>query len=144
MVDDRELRKEQPSYTVDTLEDLRAELPSEPSCLLVGTDAFADFASWHRWEAILELAHLALVQRPGVALPEAGTLAGVLAERRTENVEDLLTALAGRIAVCEVTQLDISATAIRSLVAAGRSARYLLPAAVWEYIKRNRLYQWDR
>ncbi len=142
VADDRELRRGGPSYTYDTLCGLREELGwTLPLCLLLGADAFAEFSTWHRPADILDLAHLLVMQRPGSRPPADPTLARWIAERATDQPTELRTAPGGRIIFQRVTQLDITATAIRAAVSGDRSARYLLPEAVREYIRKQRLYR---
>ena len=141
--DDRELRRDGPSYSVDTLAELRLEIGTEaPLVFCVGADAFGGFAEWHRYQHIFELAHLLILTRPGakgrVAWPEALRLQAV---DRRGSIADLRGAAAGRIAELAVTPLSISATAVRALVAAGRDPRFLVPDAVADYIARERLYR---
>ncbi|MDJ0738313.1 MAG: nicotinate-nucleotide adenylyltransferase [Gammaproteobacteria bacterium] len=137
-VDDRELRRDGPSYTVDTLRSLRDELPDTPLCLLLGEDAFAGFPAWHAPDEILALASIAVLQRPGHALPDDPAVQRLLAERR---VEDPGSARAGQIVVCPVTQLEIAARDIRARVAAGRRIDFLVPPAVAALIAGHRLYR---
>jgi nicotinate-nucleotide adenylyltransferase len=131
-LDLRELERDGPSYTVDTLRDLRAEHGDRPLVLLMGADAFAGLAQWHQWRELFGLAHIGVLSRPEVTPELPGELAGLLAERRTESLDALRDVPAGRIAELAVTPLAISATRIRSLLAAGRLPRYLLPAALLE------------
>ncbi len=140
-VDNRELRREGPSYTVDTLHTFRSELGDVPLCLIVGMDAFAGLASWHAWERLPELAHLVVTHRPGASIPTEGPIATLLARCGSKEPEDLARQPAGCIHVLAITQLDISATDIRQRVAAGHSPRYLLPDSVHDYIRRHGLYQ---
>jgi len=126
-----------------TRTELRAELGVDaPLVLCVGADAFAGFATWHRYEHIFELAHLLVLTRPGaadrVAWPEALRAQAVA---RRGVLAQLRESPAGRIAELAVTPLAISATAVRTLVAAGRDPRFLVPDAVAEYIDRLGLYQ---
>lgn len=137
--DDRELRRDGPSWTVDTLAELRAEFPGRPLCLVVGMDAFLGLEQWHRWEEILELAHLLVAHRPGWAAPAEGVLGALLRERRAEG-KALAATPAGRIAVCAVTQLEISSSAIRELVRAGREPRYLVPDPVCRLLAASGCY----
>lgn len=145
-VDGREIEKAAPSYTVETLAGLRAEFgPERPLVLLLGADAFLGLASWHRWEQLFELAHIAVAQRPGYAMESWATgmpleLRQAWKARLTEETHDIHTAPAGRIIVRETTRLDISATRIRHMAASGRNPRYLLPDAVLDYIRLNHLY----
>jgi nicotinate-nucleotide adenylyltransferase len=130
ILDDRELRREGPSYSVDTLLDLRAEHAHRSLCLIVGMDAFLSLPQWHQWREILQLAHLVVAHRPGWRAPDTGTLGELLAERGTHRADDLHEARAGRVYVRAVTQLEISSSAIRELVRAGRDPRYLMPDPV--------------
>jgi len=141
LVDDCELRRERPSYTVETLEALRAELGAEATLfLIVGWDAFCGLPGWHRWESLLELASLVVLQRPeqDQELPEV--LKDLLAARSVGDAS-ALTATCGEILCLAQTPLAISATHIRSLISAGRSPRFLLPDSVLGYIETNGLYR---
>ena len=144
-VDSAEVEALEPSYTVLTLERLRRELgPAQPLVLLVGADAFAGLASWHRWQEIFSLAHVAVSHRPGfpvsaASLPEA--LAAEYTRRRLLEVADLRQAPAGGVVSFAMTQLAISATQIRKLLANGLSARYLLPDSVLDYISSHSLHK---
>jgi nicotinate-nucleotide adenylyltransferase len=139
-VDPREVRRAGRSYTLETLGELRRELPDATLCLCVGGDAFNAFLTWHRPLEILELAHLVIMQRPATATPADPHLRALLQQRRCPSPRDLRRSPAGRILLQPVTQLDISATAIRALLAAGRSPRFLLPEPVLEIIEREGLY----
>jgi nicotinate-nucleotide adenylyltransferase len=139
-VDDRELRREGPSYTVDTLHSLRAQYPEHRLCLLLGMDAFAGLAGWHRWRELLELAHIGVAQRPGAGLPLEGEPARLLETRRASSIWALQEAPAGSIFVSEVPALDISASRIRRLLASGRSPRYLVPDATLDIILEDGIY----
>jgi len=141
VVDDRELRRDGPSYTVTTLRELRAEAPARPLCLIVGMDAFLGLPQWHEWRALVELAHLVVAHRPGWSAPGEGPLGELLAQRRTDRVADLHATPAGRVHVRAVTQLEISSSAVRELIVAGSDPRYLLPDAVRAIIRDTGCYQ---
>lgn len=117
---DIEVRREGLSYTVDTLRALRAARPEDTLVLVLGSDAYAELDTWHQPEAILEACEIAVVARPGAALPAA-------AQRRIHHIEG--------------PTLPISSTAIRQRVAEGRSIRYLVPEGVADYIEKRRLYR---
>lgn len=146
VLDECEIAKPGPSYSVDTLSVLRAELPeATPLVLFMGGDAFLGLNTWHRWQRLTELAHLAVAHRPGFslatwedALPEE--LRTLLSTHRCELAGELLEKPAGRILLHSVTQLDISASQIRARALRGKSLRYLLPDAVIAYIQENHLY----
>jgi len=131
----------EPSYTLHTLESLRAERGTvEPICVLVGGDAFAEFLTWHRPHDILGLAHLVVMQRPGEPVAEDPALRALVERRRAPDGAELQTRPSGRILFQAVTQLAISATDIRARLRAGRSVRYLVPDAVADIIGREGLY----
>jgi nicotinate-nucleotide adenylyltransferase len=145
-VDEREVRRAGPGYTFDTLHELRVEAGgARPLALLLGADAFLEFATWHRWQEIFGLAHIAIAHRPGFPvgrwterMPQP--LAREYSARLMQQPLAVHLSPAGGIAVVPFTALDISATAIRDMLLAGGSPRYLLPGAVLDYIRANRLY----
>jgi len=145
-VDDREVRREGPGYTVDTLAELRAEAGAmRPLVLIVGADAFLEFATWHRWHDLFDLAHVAIAHRPGYPaerwverMPQP--LAREYSSRLLQQPLATHLAPAGGVIVIPFTALDISATAIREKLRSGASPRYLLPGAVLDYIETNGLY----
>lgn len=143
-VDRRELQRAAPSWTVETLESLRAELPGRPLCLLLGLDAFLGLPRWHRWTELAELAHLVVALRPGSRLPEDGEIGQLLAARGIDRPGPLHERPAGCVLVHPVTQLDISASAIRALVAAGGDPRFLVPEPVREMIAASGCYNADK
>lgn len=139
--DGRELARSGPSYSIDTVIELRAELADNaPLVLLVGADAFAGFSSWHRWREIFDYAHVGVLTRPGHGGVFEAELAGEWYARRVSDVDVVRSQACGAILPIEVTPLDLSATAIRSLLREGREPRYLLPDAVVEYITARSLY----
>ncbi len=139
-VDDRELRRDGPSYMVDTLASLREETGPRALVLILGMDAFLGLPGWHQWTRLIELAHLVVMERPGVALPITGDLADLVRRHRVVDKTALARQPAGGILFVPVSQLTISATAIRAQLAAGSSPRFLLPDAVLDYIQTEGLY----
>ena len=139
-VDDRELRRNGPSYTVETLAELREEAPDRPLCLVIGMDAFLGLPTWHRWRDLLGLAHLVVAHRPGWRAPAVGALGELLHAHGTEAVSDLHQALAGRLYIHAVTQLEISSTDLRVLIGAGLDPRYLMPEGVRRIIQESGCY----
>lgn len=140
-VDDRELRREGPSFTVDTLCDLREELGKQTAiCLCIGMDSLVNLSTWHEWQSLADLAHIVVAARPGWRLPETGAVADWLEDKLVRNPKELTSAVAGRVLVRELTLLPVSASAIRSDLQTGRSVRYLTPDCVLEYIEQHNLY----
>jgi len=80
VVDDRELQRDGPSYSVDTLSALRAEYPLRPMGLIIGMDAFLSLPKWYHWREILQLAHIVVAHRPGWRAPDMGPLGDLLAD----------------------------------------------------------------
>jgi len=140
IVDDRELRRGGPSYTIDSLLGLREESPDRALGLIVGMDAFLGLPAWHRWNEILDVAHIVVAHRPGWKAPDIGPLGDLITNFGTHRVDDLHSATHGRIHIHAVTQLEISSTEIRDLVAAGRDPRFLMPDAVRDEIENSGCY----
>ena len=140
-VDDRELQRDKPSYTLDTLELMRAELaPQDQLFLLLGWDAFCGLPSWHRWEELLLHCHILVLQRPDADSEPPDALRNLLAARSVSDPQTL-KGPAGQIAFVWQTPLSVSATQIRQLLASGKSVRYLVPDAVLAYIEAHGLYR---
>ncbi len=140
LVDDRELRRPGPSYTVLTLEELRREHGDAPLVLLLGMDAFLGLPTWHRWTELLDLAHLAVAHRPKAALPSSGELGRLIGRCRARDRSEIAASPAGRIFIHPGTQLDISSTDLRETLSAGRDPRYLMPEPVRRMINATGIY----
>jgi nicotinate-nucleotide adenylyltransferase len=138
---DMEIQREGPTYTIDTLLDMRKNFPGIPLCLLMGIDAFLGLASWHRWEDILTHAHIIVAHRPHYQIPLAGPAAALLKTNLQEKVAFIHENQAGGILLRPITALEISATDIRKQIAMGRNPRYLLPDSVYDYIKQHGIYR---
>lgn len=134
VVDDREIRKTSPSYSVETLAELRRENPDRSLCMIVGMDAFLGLPKWHQWQDLLQLSHLVVSHRPGWRAPSSGILGELLVDHATGRIADLHDVTCGRIFIHAVTQLEISSTELRLLIAARRDPRFLLPDAVRKII----------
>ena len=142
--DRRELQREGPSYSYDSLGELRRELgPAMPLSLVMGCDALLGLTGWYRWRELLDFAHLLVIARPGWEMPATGELADFVREHTADPA-----ILRSRPAGCIVSQTlrpqDISATAIRALLQSGHSARYLMPDSVLDYIREHGLYARSR
>ena len=140
-LDDRELLRDGPSYTVDTLASMRAEMPDTPLCLIMGRDVFAKLPQWHEWERIFDSAHIVLIDRPGIDCELDGAAAEALTQRQTDSHEALHRTLCGHIYTYMPPPLVISASYIRELLQRGESPRYLLPTAVLDDIMDAGVYQ---
>ncbi len=143
-VDLRELRRPGPSYTVDTLQELRAAHgPDAVLVWLIGEDSLRGLDRWHAWRGLFDLAHLAVAARAGTdvdaGLPPA--VAAELAARRVARPADLQQAPAGRILLLDQPLQPESATAVRTARHSADPAwRRLVPAAVADFIEQHGLY----
>lgn len=144
-VDEREIAKATPCYSVETLAGLRRELGADPPvCLLLGADAFLGLNTWHKWRELFALAHIAVARRPGFSLTAQAMpdeLRRELEPRMQDGGGGLANLPAGRIVQREIAALAISATRIRSQIKAGESPRYLLPDTVLDYIREQHIYR---
>jgi nicotinate-nucleotide adenylyltransferase len=122
-----EMERAGPSYTVDSLEQLVRERPQDSFWFIIGGDSLRDLPSWRSPERILELASLAVIDRPGAIYDLAG-------------LEGLVPGLRQRIALVEAPLIDLSATLLRRRFAAGGSIRFQTPDSVIAYMTANGLY----
>ena len=135
------------SYSIDTLEAFRSELPDDEFFFIIGSDSFLDIGSWHEYAAIFSLCNIVVVERPGAvvtALDQALPVA-IAHEFCYYAAEKRLAHRSGySVYYLEGVPLDISSSAIRKLARLGRSVRYLVPETVEHYIKEQRLYAYAR
>ena len=146
-VDRRELSRDGPSYSVDTLREVRAALgPLAPVAWLIGSDSLVQLHSWQRWRELFDQAHVLVVERPGSSVDVdalAGSAPEVLAEiqPRWRPARHLKASPAGGFAVLTLAQMrPESSTQLRARIAAGASWQEWLPATVAAFIRRRRLY----
>jgi nicotinate-nucleotide adenylyltransferase len=126
-VSDLELRRDGPSFTVDTLKTLRTQSPSDDLFLILGGDIAAGLPNWHEPERVLELATVAIAKRRGTA---------------KAAVQGALAQLTGgeRARFFEMPRIGISSTMVRRRVRAGQPIRYFVPDGVMHYIETHGLY----
>ncbi|MBS0319588.1 MAG: nicotinate-nucleotide adenylyltransferase [Proteobacteria bacterium] len=145
-----EILRNGPSYTVVTLESLRRQRPGVPLAWVVGADAFLGLPRWHRWRRLLELAHIVVIERPGVAFDAElrtsaqAELAALWDARGTDDVGVLGARPSGAIIRVAAGRYPISATIVRRLLAedpASPQLAQLLPPAVLAYIQNHSLYR---
>jgi nicotinate-nucleotide adenylyltransferase len=122
-----EVERGGPAYTYETLEALGQEEPEAQLVLVMGADAATGLASWRRPQRVLELASLGVAARAGIG---------------EEDVRRAVSAIdgAGRVEVFEMPEVAVSSTLARDRVVAGEPIRYLVPAAVVDYIEREGVY----
>lgn len=147
VIDARELERDGPTYTIDTLVSLRTELgPTAPLVFLFGADQLVHLETWHDWRALWDHAHLAAVTRPGFDVAALPPQVAAEWSARTGDATALHGAPGGRSFLLETLALDVSATGIRAALAGGGGAggpelARLVPAGVLDYIQAHRLYR---
>ena len=146
VVDEREIKRQGRSYMIDTLDSLQQEFPDEIFCLIIGMDAFLSFDSWKDWQTILDKYPLVVTHRPGY---DGDPMKNQNPNEDLKRYVDLhqindpkafVKVKAPAVYFCAVTQLDISSTRIRELVAQKNSIHYLVPDPVVEFIQQQHLY----
>ncbi|MFK5968948.1 MAG: nicotinate-nucleotide adenylyltransferase [Candidatus Marithrix sp.] len=140
IVDDRELQRQGFSYTFDTLNGLRNDYPKNPLGLILGMDAFLGLSNWYNWEYLIDLAHIIIVGREQYSLSTT-TINAFLQKYKTNNPQALTKQIAGKIWIQDIPTLNISATQIRAIIAAGKNPYCLLPPAVLDIINVQQLYR---
>lgn len=131
-----ELERQTPSYTVDTLTQLKQQFPEDTLCFVIGMDSLCYFTRWHRWQEILRLSHLLVLQRPGYSITD-GDAPELLRLYGAPSTTTLRRNNAGQILLLQNPLVDVSATTIRQGVAPAE----LQIASVQAYIQQHQLYQ---
>lgn len=140
-VDDRELRRAPPSYTIDTLRAVRAELgPDAALVFILGHDSFLSLPHWRDWRRLTDYAHLLIVTRPGHEAPASGELAEWLSARRSGSPDMLEFRACGTVTFVATQPWPVSSTEIRQRLKAGEDVATWLPQAVTDYLRRHHLY----
>lgn len=141
MVDERELQRQEVSYTVDTLRSMREELGGVPLCLIMGMDAFQSLNSWRSWEQLLDYAHIVVARRANIDIEiKQAEVRKLYNDNVISDVSDLHSSSSGKILMLDTIELEISSTTIRELIAMGQSPQFLLPDTVLSHITKEGLY----
>ncbi len=138
---DLEVRRAGPSYSVDTLAELRARNPSDALWFLLGADTLRDLEAWREPSLLFSLAHFAVATRPGHDRALRELLPAPLARAFRDGPRGLVHASGNELRALPFTPLAISASDVRRRVACGVSIRYLVPDEVIEYIGKHHLYR---
>ncbi len=147
VVDEQEVRREGPSYAIDTLRALRAGLGDDVSVVMaLGADQLLNLHTWRDWPQLFDLAHLCFAARPGFALQGQAMDPGVAAQlaRRLASPSQLRASAHGLAYIATNLAVDVSSTAVRRALTngdAGQAAKWL-PGAVLDYIQRHHLYRY--
>ena len=140
IVDDREIRRGGYSYTVDTLESLKAEFPDAVLVLVMGMDAFNSLPGWQRWQRIFELAHIVVIGRPGYGIEPGSDIGGHLARRLCDSVQAMFERDCGSILVMDDLKSPLSSTEVRRRIRAGISVAEDVPQPVEAYLLKQGIY----
>jgi len=141
LIDDRELKRDGPSYTIDTLQSLREQYGAIASLICcMGMDAFARFNTWHRWQDILSLAHLVVIARAGNHQEINADIRALLLHHQCTEKNTLKDAPAGHIYLTQLSQIPVSSTQVRQQLAQGILPSAVLKPAVYHYIQERGLY----
>ncbi len=138
VADKRELQRQGNSYMLDTLISLKQDFPQQKLLLIIGTDAFLQLSSWYKWQQLFDYAHILVMQRPNIPLTPVSEF---LQTRICNNIATFNAQQCGKIFFQNITQLDISASLIRTQHAAGKNIRFLLPDQIINYIQTQQLYR---
>lgn len=140
-LDERELKRAAPSWTVETLSELRKEYtPQQPLAFIIGQDSLLSLHTWHRWQKLLSLCHLLVCKRPGYPVQMPNNQQQWLDEHLTHEIATLHNTPAGKIFLADTPYISISASEIRQRCLLGDSLDNLLPSSVIAYIEREKLY----
>ena len=140
--DARELERDTPSYTYETLSEIAQEVSSDSTLFwIMGEDSLPEFPDWYQAEKIMELCHVLVMRRPGYEASEKIEASAWLKSYMCEDASKLDEKQHGYIYMTDVELFEISSTQIRQTLQAGEQPRFMLPGGVWNYIKRNNLYQ---
>jgi|TARA_R110000744_G_scaffold58710_6_gene122510 nicotinate-nucleotide adenylyltransferase len=141
-VDSREMDREGPSYSVDTLRDIRSEIgPNESLIMVLGMDSFLSLPTWQNWQELIQYSHLLVVSRPGWEPDLISELSAFCENYRAASSHELQCAPSGRVWFETLTPLGISSSMIRALARKNESIAYLLPEPVQKYIEQHQLYR---
>jgi nicotinate-nucleotide adenylyltransferase len=145
-IDERELKRNGPSYSVDTLQSLHDEMPGQSLAMCIGIDAFLQLNTWHRWQDLFGLAHIVVAHRPGWSMENITDQLSVelqkqLKQRYLADAAELTGKSAGIIVELKVTEIDISSSNIRQRINNNESISGLVPTTVEAYIKKHGLYR---
>lgn len=139
-VDLRELKRQGPSYSLLSLQELRSEHPNEPILFLIGLDSFNNLDKWFEWQAITQLCHILVFQRPNETVDLSTQLLEYQHTAQISSPAALHNELAGKLYFLPGKVMDIASSTIRQKLKKGQPCRELLPSAVSHYIDCHELY----
>lgn len=143
-IDLQEVERATPTYTIDTLRNVRAELGPDASIVfLMGADQLQQLDSWRDWRQLFDYAHIGVGARPGFDLANAALPAAVAEEleKRRSSIEQLRSAPSGKVYLAEALAVDITATQLRTALQRGEKPNSLISPVVLDYIQQHNLYK---
>jgi nicotinate-nucleotide adenylyltransferase len=141
IVDPREGLREGPSFTVDSLIELKREFPRRCFILVIGSDNLVSLKNWNKVEQLAKLCHIAVVNRPGSDSDNAQEHLQAIGFNCTKNVQQLAQTAYGRYYSLSIEEHDISSTIVKKRIKDGLALDLLVPNSILEYIKQNLIYQ---
>ncbi|MEM6986737.1 MAG: nicotinate-nucleotide adenylyltransferase [Pseudomonadota bacterium] len=138
VLDDREMLRDAPSYTFDTLQSMSRQMPSASLYFMLGVDSLNGLDRWHRWDEILGVSHLVLLRRPGHQL---NAFANGLLATHGASAAVARTTRAGCIVTLDTIELQVSSTELRGLLSRGGDPRYLVPDSVRDILLESTAYR---
>jgi nicotinate-nucleotide adenylyltransferase len=143
-VSDIEISRKGPSYTLDTVREVRSRYDGSMPYLALGVDAYLEIAAWHRPADVLAESHIVVLTRPGFEVDLISPLSDGYAAPYRLGADYHVHESGATLRMIRVSSMDVSSSGIRSLIAQGRSIRYLVPHSVLKYIRLNHIYgHWD-
>ena len=146
--DPRDINRGKPTFSVDSLTEIRQTMPTTPLCFFIGTDSLQNLFTWHQWSTLFSLCHFVVCERKGESIKDLKSdsdgslqLQALLNERQIFNPIELHNSLAGHIYVANTQTLTVSSSNIRRHLALNQSVNDFLPPKILDYIQQHKLYQ---
>lgn len=141
-IDEQEIRRDSPTYSIDTLRAIRAEVGPEASIAFVmGADQLQSLNTWKEWQALFDYAHICAASRPGFNVKQLPPEVAHELSRRNAPADQIRNTSHGLASVTNSLSVDISATQIRNALEHGEDVGSLIPSGVLDYIKQHHLYR---
>jgi nicotinate-nucleotide adenylyltransferase len=146
--DSRDINRGKPTFSVDSLKEIRAALPTTPLCFFIGTDSLQNLLLWHEWQTLFSLCHFVVCERKGESVKILKShsdghlqLQMLLKRRQIFTPMALHNSIAGHIYVANTQTLTVSSSRIRQQLLNNQSVKGFLPANILDYIQQHKLYQ---
>lgn len=141
IADDREIKRQGISYTIDTLKSLRKDFPDTPLCWIMGLDELVKLNTWHRWQELIQYVNFIIVNRPNINLELPIEIKELFQKHVTPNHQELHQHLSGKIFQLQIPPFAISATEIRKQLSQHQKPENVLAEKVYDHIKKEQLYE---